>query len=496
MDELNDIFEERWMISRSDTRLDNTRAKRRYPRLFQSYGLGIGTEPAAATEAKIRQSLIAETLSSALTEWFFVDPKYPELLAVVDLLDPDPDRATLRAAIVNDENDRVTEIGKTIDGSRLTPAYAIGLGTHPAIDNSLPILKAAWTTHPNSFALALTIGSHRFGQQAWIEAVGWSRTAVALRPNNPLAHYYLALALNPGDYSSATEELRRVIQLAPRFAKAYGQLAIILRRDKNTEALAAARKAIDLDNNNTYGHLVILEDLMDKKEYVEAAKVYQRIGIAIARRSPENSMPGDDYEAGVTDELMSWAIDRIQVGLIRAGRPFEAYRLEGTRVAKMPDDPSDTTLYNPACAAALAGTGQGFDAPPPAERTAIRKHALEWLTSGLKFWQQHATALPILAASSTGLFGSPFGGGPLLSICYLSPERTDLSAERARDREVVHKRMNEWLQDADLAGVRDDQWLAKLPADEREKWRKLWEQVRSLRDRTAPPKRAPLPAGK
>ena len=83
-----------------------------------------------------------------------------------------------------------------------------------------------------------------------------------------------------------------------------------------------------------------------------------------------------------------------------------------------------------------------------------------------------------------------------MSICYLSPERTDLSAERARDREVVHKRMNEWLQDADLAGVRDDQWLAKLPADEREKWRKLWEQVRSLRDRTAPPKRAPLPAGK
>jgi tetratricopeptide (TPR) repeat protein len=354
----------------------------------------------------------------------------------------------------------------------------------------LPILKAAWTTHPNSFALALTIGP----EASMIEAVGWSRTAVALRPNNPLAHYCLALALNPGDYSSATEELRRVIQLAPRFARAYGQLAMILRGDKNTEALAAARKAIDLDNNNTYGHLVILEDLVDKKEYVEAAKVYQRIGIA--RRSPEESIPGASYEAGVTDEFMAWAIDRIQVGLIRAGRPFEAYRLEGTRVAKIIDDPYDTTLYNPACAAALAGTGQGFDAPPPAERTAIRKHALEWLTSGLKFWQQHATALPILAASSTGLVGSPFGGGPLLSICYLSPERTDLSAERARDREVVHKRMNEWLQDADLAGVRDDQWLAKLPADEREKWRNLWEQVRSLRDRTAPPKPAPLPARK
>jgi len=70
-----------------------------------------------------------------------------------------------------------------------------------------------------------------------------------------------------------------------------------------------------------------------------------------------------------------------------------------------------------------------------------------------------------------------------------------LSAERARDREVVHKRMDEWLQDADLAGVRDDPQLAKLPADEREQWRKLWGEVRTLRDRTAPFKATP-PAGK
>ena len=70
-----------------------------------------------------------------------------------------------------------------------------------------------------------------------------------------------------------------------------------------------------------------------------------------------------------------------------------------------------------------------------------------------------------------------------------------MSAERARDREVVHEKMNHWLGDADLAGVRDDRWLAKLPADEREQWRKLWREVRSLRDRTAPRKAAP-PAGK
>jgi hypothetical protein len=68
-----------------------------------------------------------------------------------------------------------------------------------------------------------------------------------------------------------------------------------------------------------------------------------------------------------------------------------------------------------------------------------------------------------------------------------------MSADRARDREVVHERMNQWLSDADLAGVREEQWLAKLPPDEREQWRKLWSEVRSLRDRAAPRKTAPPP---
>jgi tetratricopeptide (TPR) repeat protein len=492
--ELNEIFEERWMISRSDTRLDNTRAKGRYPRLFQSYGLVVGMEPAAATEARIRQSLIAEALSAALTEWFFVDPKYPGLLAVVDSLDPDPVRATLRTAIVNDDNDRVKEIGKTIDGSRLAPAYAIGFGTHPAIKDGLPILKAAWTAHPDSFALALTISS-RLSVGGQDEAVGWSRTAVALRPNNPLPHYYLALALTFVGHSSTTEELRRAIHLAPRFARAYGQLAMILHRYKNAEALDVARKAIDLDVNSLYGHLVILMDLMDKKDYVEAAKFYQRIaGLSLV----DESMPVvQSYEGGRTDQFMSMAIDTIQVGLIRAGRPCEAYRLEGTKGndrTRIDGEPFD--FYNPACAAALAGTGQGLDAPPPAERLAIRKRALEWLTSSFNVWKNHAAAFPALSASSAGLISSQFGHGPLLAASALLSGSPHLSAEQAaKYREVAYERMNKWLSDSDLAGVRDDQWLDKLQADEREQWRKFWSEIRSLRDRTAPPKPATPPAG-
>ena len=42
------------------------------------------------------------------------------------------------------------------------------------------------------------------------------------------------------------------------------------------------------------------------------------------------------------------------------------------------------------------------------------------------------------------------------------------------------------LGDADWASVRDPTALEKLPPEEREAWRKLWADVRDLRDRSAP----------
>ena len=512
--ELNDIFEERWMVSPSDIRMNNERAKQRYPALFQNYDLAVGTEPAPQIVEKIHRSLIADALASGAAEWFFVDPKYPGLLAVADLLDPDPAHATLRAAIVNDEKDRVKEVGKTIDASRLSPAYAIGLGTHPAIEDGLPILKAAWTAHPDSFPLALTIGSQLFpDKDAVIEAVGWCQTAVALRPNNPLAHYYHAVALSwrrrGPDVANAVDELHRTIQLAPRFAKAYGRLAYVLYRiqrqgrgaDQLAEAVDAARTAVELDQQNILGHYVLYSHLLyERKDYLEAARISRRLDklfptLTIGARDSERDETLAEW--GAYGEVVG-GFAGLLIGLIEAGRPFEAYRLvlDGhppeSIMLPAPGPPEASSYYLAACAAALAGTGQGLDAPPPGERPGPRKHALEWLNASLDAWKKEAAALPVPGASTAGLMGSPFGQGPLLAISALAAGSTNAPAD---NRGIIHEGMNHWLSDADLAGVRDDQWLAKLAAEEREQWRKLWREVQSLRDRTAPRKTMP-PAGK
>jgi hypothetical protein len=46
-----------------------------------------------------------------------------------------------------------------------------------------------------------------------------------------------------------------------------------------------------------------------------------------------------------------------------------------------------------------------------------------------------------------------------------------------RNVATVREALNSWKVDPDLAGIRDEEELAKLPAAEREAWRALWRGV-------------------
>jgi hypothetical protein len=115
--------------------------------------------------------------------------------------------------------------------------------------------------------------------------------------------------------------------------------------------------------------------------------------------------------------------------------------------------------YNAACAAALAGCGQGKDAPPGDEQRArLRRRALRWLRADLAAWAKLADK------------GPPAG-------------------RAAAQRTLAH-----WQKNPDLAGLRDKDALDELPAGERDACRKLWANVADLlrqaegraRDRPAP----------
>jgi hypothetical protein len=127
------------------------------------------------------------------------------------------------------------------------------------------------------------------------------------------------------------------------------------------------------------------------------------------------------------------------------------YREAFAEMPKLADDLKAQHRYNAACAAALAGCGQGKDADKvdSKERARLRQQALDWLRADLKAYRQ---VLEKLAGKADP---------------------------------VIAQRIQHWLQDEDFAGVRGAEALGKLPEAERKEWQKLWQEVEALRQRAA-----------
>jgi len=124
---------------------------------------------------------------------------------------------------------------------------------------------------------------------------------------------------------------------------------------------------------------------------------------------------------------------------------------------KLADDLNAAHRYNAACAAALAGSGQGNDAGmlKDEERARLRRQALDWLRADLA-----------------------------MSAKRLQPARPEVQGANPQDPSMVRQRLEHWQRDDDLIGIRDSAALAKLPPGERVGWVQLWADVEDLLRKT------------
>ncbi len=134
----------------------------------------------------------------------------------------------------------------------------------------------------------------------------------------------------------------------------------------------------------------------------------------------------------------------------KTGRYATSARFWGEAFAETPalaDDLAKGNRYNAACSASLAASGRGKDEPMPDDpaKVKLREQALGWLRLDLAAW------------------GKVLDGGN----------------EPAR-KQAVAGTLAHWKEDADLAGIRDAEALAKLPEGEREGFRTLWAEVDRL----------------
>jgi serine/threonine-protein kinase len=129
--------------------------------------------------------------------------------------------------------------------------------------------------------------------------------------------------------------------------------------------------------------------------------------------------------------------------LLAASARLSAAALEG--LPAVAREPGNHVRYNAACTAALAGAGEGDDASglDEADRRRWREQAVAWLREDLAIWQGR------------------------------------IDTEGLRVRRIV----NHWTVDPDLAGIRDEAEVTKLPAEEQEACRALWRDVAALLER-------------
>jgi tetratricopeptide (TPR) repeat protein len=296
--ELEEIAERRWSVS-GGSRLAGTdpAIARWFDEAFRRYGIRIGEDDPAQSATRIGSSRISTALVAGLNEWFFLTPEQPGLLVVLERTDQDRTRTDVRAVVAAKKYDRVRELAAAADGATLTPGFAVALGMHPALSNEqgYRLMRAAWDAHPDSFGLALRIGSRvgHMGEagdaERAAEAAAWNRTAIALRPNAAVAYNNLGVSLLAlGDLDGQEAAFRKAIRLAPNLFLAHHNLfRVLVKRHELDRALVEARHLVEKFPTSNAAHRALSDMLLERKDYPAAAAAGRK-AVELAPNNPES----------------------------------------------------------------------------------------------------------------------------------------------------------------------------------------------------------------
>jgi tetratricopeptide (TPR) repeat protein len=313
------------------------------------------------------------------------------------------------------------------------------------------------------------LGNALCSQGRYKESEAAYREAIRLKPDYAKAHNNLGNNLSgQGRYKEAEAAYREAIRLNPDYAEAHNGLGATLGSQRRyQDAQAAFREAIRLHPDDAVAHCNLGRSLQQQGRLVEAVTSLKR-GNELGSKLPGWSYPSERWLREAEQLLaLDSKLSKVLKGELQPAdvdehlafarlclRPFKRYYFAATRfyVAAFAAEPQRAEnliaahRYNAASAAALAGCGQGEDtaALDDNERARLRRRAVDWLRADL---------------------------AARMKLLDRDPERAPAAVAPA---------LRHWQQDADLAGLRDKDALAKLPEAERNLWQKLWADVDAL----------------
>jgi tetratricopeptide (TPR) repeat protein len=329
------------------------------------------------------------------------------------------------------------------------------------VDEAIECYHKAIALDPRDLDACIALGLALKAQKKMDEAIECYRKALEFAPKDAKLHLNLGNALAAKKkVDEAIECFHRAIELDPMCAGAHYNLGNALdAKGQFDEAIACFRKAIEIDGNYAEAHCNLGEALKSRGDFAEALGAFRRgheLGSMrgdwayesdkwvlecerlVEREKELLSVLGGSSEPADARARTEWA--RL---CVQTRRYVAAARLSGEAFEaeeKLANDLEAGHRYRAATAAALAGVGQGRDAGKLTDeaRAALRTQALNWLKADLAAWRSHK--------------------------------------EGSRRAQALRS----WRADKALAGVRDEEGLAKLPQAERAAWRALWAEVEKL----------------
>lgn len=361
-------------------------------------------------------------------------------------------------------------------------------------------------------------------------ALAVSEEAIRIDSRSASGHHILGqVLLDREDYPGAIREFKEAIRLDSKMVEAHTNLGLALHGIKDTPgAIQALEEAIRLkpDNAKAYFNLgVVLRDDMNLKGAITAyreavridpqyAKAYYNLGNAL---KADNDLKGaiEAYREAVrADPKYARAWYNLGNSLM-AVNDFPG-AVDAFRAAARFDPKDHRYFFN--LGIVLAAT-KDFPGAIMAYRDALRLnpkdarvHARLGLTIGrqegrlasFRYFQEALAADPSLAADTTVRLWRLGAGAAVLAAVSSDASLT------AENRAAIRKQARDWLRAdletwamllkgnakaapsvmqalrgvqtaADLAPVREEQQLAKLPPEEQEAWKMFWADVEKLR---------------
>jgi serine/threonine-protein kinase len=292
-----------------------------------------------------------------------------------------------------------------------------------------------------------------------VPAAAAFRKALALNPTGTAVIFgYSAQLLNMGRPADAAPGFARVLALKPNLAAAQCNLGhCLVQQGRFVEGRAALLRGHELGLKTPGWRYLSAEWVRNADQLIQLDNRLTAIRAGLARPT------------GSKEELQLALFCHYRKNLYGPAVQFYAAAFAGTPA--LAENPVQGYRTQAARAAAQAAAGQGQDADKlnVADRSKLRRQALDWLQADL---QRLAQTTATYQRGDKTVAQKPASFLDKLSGQAQKPGPTDILR--------VCDRLQRWQTTPDLASLRDDKALARLPDAELKDWRKLWDSVHAL----------------